>query len=178
MRAAWEFGGDIEQETITVEPHSHLHHKKRLKKTVSCFRKDQRMGDGGAGASTPGRLPFGSGGMIASPFAMTPSSATAPSGWRTPGTVGSMFASPGLPASHLLSNVTPVSQMLNKPKKPAGSEGRYIVYYDEDDVEIFRKAKGPGRLPRGAFVDRDGNYGVKVPFFPCHWSLSAVYLLR
>ncbi len=57
---------------------------------------------------------------------------------------------------------TPMSSFSMKSKKQTGSEGRYIVYYDEDDVEIFRKAKGPGRLPRGAFVDRDGNYGVKV----------------
>eukprot|EP00960_Hanusia_phi_P011397 332688-Hanusia_phi.AAC.1 len=44
--------------------------------------------------------------------------------------------------------------------KPA-SGMRYVIYYDEDDKEITRKLKGPGRLPRGAFLGSDGHYLVK-----------------
>lgn len=56
----------------------------------------------------------------------TPMSSAPPPGWRTPG-----IPSYGTPSGQ---DRTPSSQ---KPKKP-GSEGRYIVYYDEDDVEIHR----------------------------------------
>jgi len=57
----------------------------------------------------------------------TPVSSAPPPSWRsTPG-----IPSFGTPSGQ---NNTPASQ---KPKKP-GSEGRYIVYYDEDDVEIHR----------------------------------------
>jgi hypothetical protein len=118
------------------------------------------MADSGFGGNsgTPGggRLTFQNspfGGGLGTPISM--------SGWRTPGTLGgSLFSSPAFLNNMAAS--TPMSSFSMKSKKQTGSEGRYIVYYDEDDVEIFRKAKGPGRLPRGAFVDRDGNYGVKV----------------
>jgi hypothetical protein len=136
------------------------------------------MADSGFGgnSATPlggARLTFQN---INSPFGSGLGTPTSMSGWRTPGTLGgSLFSSPAF-LNNVMAASTPMSSFSMKSKKQTGSEGRYIVYYDEDDVEIFRKAKGPGRLPRGAFVDRDGNYGVKVrcslPFIAWQYLIS------
>ncbi len=131
---------------------------------ASALKEMAESGFGGTGTPLGApRLPFQT---MSSPFAGTSlGTPTSMSGWRTPGTLGgSLFSSPSFLNNAMMASTTPMSSfsMKSSSKKPTGSEGRYIVYYDEDDVEIFRKAKGPGRLPRGAFVDRDGNYGVKV----------------
>jgi hypothetical protein len=38
---------------------------------------------------------------------------------------------------------------------------RWVIYYDKNGNELQRKTKGPGRLPRGAYLDDNQNYIVR-----------------
>ena len=87
-------------------------------------------------------------------------SGTPAAGFKTPGAGAVSGETPGTGGSY---GATPGS--LRAPAKTPGSgvlpSQRWVIYYDKNGNELQRKMKGPGRLPRGAYLDDNHNYIVR-----------------